>query len=113
MTKQRGNLDDIERSGGNVFADMGLRNAEEALTKAELARQIGRIISGKDWTQAQAAAALGVDQAKVSALLCGRLRGFSTDRLLRFLTALGHSVDIVIRRPEAHAAHGRVHVSFR
>jgi predicted XRE-type DNA-binding protein len=56
----------------------------------------------KELTQAQAAKILGVDQPKISALLRGRLAAFSTERLMKFLTALGSDVQIVIReRPRA------------
>ena len=43
----------------------------------------------------QAGRSLAIDQPKVSELLRGRLTQFSTERLLRFLTALGHDIDIV------------------
>lgn len=96
-------------STGNVFKDLGVRAPEEALAKAELTAQIAEIIASKKLTQAAAAAVLGVDQPKVSALLRGRLAGFSTDRLLKFLTALGQDVDIVIR-PGRAKGRGHVHV---
>jgi predicted XRE-type DNA-binding protein len=87
----------IEESSGNVFADLGLKNPEELLAKAELVHRITEIISERKLTQVRAAKLLGVDQPKVSALLQGKLDGFSTDRLFRFLNALGSDVEIVIR----------------
>lgn len=87
----------IEPSGGNVFADLGLKNPEVLLAKAELAQRIADIIAERKLTQVRAAKLLGIDQPKVSALLRGRLGGFSTDRLFRFLNALGRDVEIVIR----------------
>ena len=87
----------VEESSGNVFADLGIANPEEWLAKAELARRIAAIIAECKLTQTRAAAVLGVDQPKVSALLRGKLDGFSTDRLFRFLNALGRDVEIVIR----------------
>jgi predicted XRE-type DNA-binding protein len=87
----------VEESGGNVFADLDVPNPEETLAKAELARRIAEIIAERKLTQTGAAAVLGVDQPKVSALLRGKLDGFSTDRLFRFLNALGRDVEIVIR----------------
>ena len=93
---------DATESSGNVFADLGLADPEEALAKAELARQIGALLAERGLTQAQAAALLGVDQPKVSALVRGRLGGFSLDRLLRFLLALDRDVEIVVRpRPRS------------
>ncbi len=92
-----------EISSGNVFADLGLDAPEEALAKAELTAKISAIIEAKGLTQAAAAKVLGIDQPKVSALLRGKLSGFSTGRLIRFLNALGQDVEIVVkgRRPQS------------
>src|SRR4051794_33993382 len=87
----------IEESGGNVFADLGLKNPEELLAKAELVNRICTIIGERKLTQLRAAKLLGIDQPKISALMSGKLDGFSTDRLFRFLNALGSDVEIVIR----------------
>lgn len=86
-----------EKSSGNVFADLGVADPDEALVKAELARQITEIISKRHITQKEAAALLGIDQPKVSALIRGRLSGFSTERLFRFLNDLGQDVEIFIK----------------
>jgi predicted XRE-type DNA-binding protein len=87
----------IRAGSGNVFGDLGLPRAQEALAKAELARRIDAIIGARGLTQVQAAAVLGVDQSKVSSLVRGQLSGFSTDRLFRFLLALGQDIDIILR----------------
>ncbi len=71
----------IEQSSGNVFADLGLKKPEELLAKAELVQRIADIIAERKLTQVRAAKLLGVDQPKVSALLRGKLDGFSIDRL--------------------------------
>src|SRR3954454_15174820 len=92
----------VEPSRGNVFADLGLKNPEELLAKAELVQRISDIIAERKLTQARAAKVLGIDQPKVSALLRGKLDGFSIDRLFRFLNALGRDVEITIR-PARHA----------
>jgi predicted XRE-type DNA-binding protein len=86
----------VHPSSGNVFADLGLPNPEELLLKAQLAEQIGLLISARHLTQSEAAGLLGIDQPKVSALLRGKLSGFSTERLFRFLNALGSNVEIRI-----------------
>lgn len=86
----------IYSSSGNVFEDLGLPNADELLIKAQLAHQISEIIEMRHLTQSEAAKLLGVDQPKVSALMRGKLSGFSTDRLFRFLNALGSNVEIRI-----------------
>ena len=88
-------------SSPNVFADLGLSNPEERLLKAELASKISSLIEQKNLTQMEAAELLGIDQPKVSALTRGRLSGFSAERLLRFLNALGSDVEIVVKpKPE-------------
>ncbi len=87
----------VQTGSGNVFADLGLENSDELLVKAELARKISGIIAQQQMTQAEAAAILGVDQPKVSALINGKLSGFSTGRLFRFLNALGRDVEIIVK----------------
>jgi predicted XRE-type DNA-binding protein len=99
----------IEESSGNVFADLGLKNPEKLLAKAELAQRICDIIAERKLTQVRAARLLGIDQPKVSALMRGKLDGFSTDRLFRFLNALGSDVEIVVRPARrGHEADTRV-----
>ncbi len=85
-----------EESSGNVFADLGIENPGEALAKSELARQISKLIKKKKLTQKHAAEILGIDQPKISALIRGRLRSFSLERLIRFLNELGQDVNIMI-----------------
>jgi predicted XRE-type DNA-binding protein len=87
---------DIVASSGNVFEDLGLADPQERLAKADLARRIGAIIRDRRLTQSTAAEILGVDQPKVSALVTGRLAGFSLERLMHFLTLLGQDVEIVV-----------------
>lgn len=94
----------VQSSCGNVFADLGLANSDELLIKAELVRQISNLISARNLTQTEAAKLLGIDQPKVSALLSGKLSGFSTERLFRFLNALGSDVEIrVISKPQPNS----------
>jgi predicted XRE-type DNA-binding protein len=95
----------------NVFADLGHPRPAEALAKAELARKIAGIIDGRGLTQAAAAEILEVDQPKVSALIRGRLAGFSLDRLVRFLVLLGSDVEIVVKPRPKTARHARVLVA--
>ena len=95
----------VEVSSGNVFADLGLPNPEEMLVKAELASKIGEIIEIRNLTQMDAAEILGIDQPKVSGLIRGRLAGFSTERLFRFLNALGSDVEISVKpKPKSRTA---------
>jgi predicted XRE-type DNA-binding protein len=104
------NHTDHANSSGNVFADLGVANPEEANTKADLAIQINRIIDRRGLTQIEAARLLGINQPKVSALMRGKLTGFSIERLLRFLARLGNDVHIVISPAETASEGGHVHV---
>jgi predicted XRE-type DNA-binding protein len=86
-----------------VFADLGLPNPDLALAKAELVQRIRDLIAARKLTQAKAARLLRIDQPKVSALVRGRVEGYTIDRLFRFLNALGQRVEITIRPNEKNA----------
>ena len=94
----RKNRTEIIPSSGNVFADLGLPNAEEKHTKARLAVAINQILAGQELSQVAAARRLKINQPKISALANYRLDGFSVERLMHFLTALDRDVEIVIHR---------------
>jgi predicted XRE-type DNA-binding protein len=95
----------VIRSSGNVFADLGLHAAAELDTKVRLGAAIKLIVERKRLTQAEAARALEINQPKVSALLHYKLEGFSVERLMHFLVALGQDVEIVVKsKPRSRAA---------
>jgi len=98
----------MEVSSGNVFGDLGLPDAAELDTKVRLAVAINRLLAARQLTQAQAAAALCVNQPKVSALKHYKLEGYSVERLMGFLTALGSDIEIRIRPPKRSP--GRIRV---
>jgi predicted XRE-type DNA-binding protein len=100
----------IERSSGNVFADLLLDDAGELESKARLAHRIAEIIRGRRLTQAQAAKVLGATQPIVSKLVNGQLHGFSIERLVRFLNALDRDVEIVVRRRSRRSGKGKTTV---
>jgi len=96
---------EIKPSSGNVFADLGIPEADHLLAKADLAIELTRIISARGLTQVEAAQVMGVDQPKVSALINGRLDGFSMERLYRFLNAFDRDVEIVVKpKPKSRKA---------
>lgn len=100
----------VTPSSGNVFADIGVPEPEEELAKAQLASRIREIVRGSRMTQVAAAAVMGIDQPKVSALLSGRLGNFSSERLMRLLTRLGQDVEIVVRSKPRRRLRGRIRV---
>lgn len=97
MTKKNANSQ-LTESSGNVFADLELPNADKYLAKAELARQINAILDQRGLKQVESAKLLHIDQPKISALRCGRLDGFSIERLIGFLNLLDRDVEIVIKK---------------
>ena len=96
----------VEQGSGNVFADLGFSSPDLALAKAGLVQRIRDLIAERKLTQTKAAKLLGLDQPKVSALVRGRVEGYSIDRLFRFLNALGQRVEITVR-PSAKQYRGR------
>ena len=96
MVKKRKGDIAVTASSGNVFADLGFAEPEEELTKSQLASRIRQVIKRRRLTQVAAGALMGVDQPKVSALLNGRLANFSSERLMRLLTALGQARAILV-----------------
>jgi predicted XRE-type DNA-binding protein len=87
----------ITESSGNVFADLGLPNADQELMKARLTLQIYRIIKDRHLTQTEARKILGIPQPHLSALMRSRSGNFSVGRLIDFLTALGQDVEITVK----------------
>ncbi|HYW48154.1 MAG TPA: helix-turn-helix transcriptional regulator [Bryobacteraceae bacterium] len=82
---------------GNVFADLNFPKADDLLAKAALAARIIAEIQRRRLMQSQAAAILGIDQPKISALEHGKLSGFSIERLMRCLLVLGRDIEIVVK----------------
>jgi predicted XRE-type DNA-binding protein len=101
---------EIEESGGNVFADIGLPDPEERLAKADLAIRVGEVIRDRRLTQTRAAHILKIDQPKISRLLRGQLSGFSTEKLMHFLTLLGRDVEITVKRAPRSRRQGQLRV---
>ena len=109
-TKTRKKSNAVTEGSGNVFADMGVAEPEQALAKAKLAAKIAAAIEEEKLTQTEAAERLGTDQSKVSAIVRGRLDQFSTERLLQYAQMIGYDVEIHVRRRHASAGHLRVGV---
>lgn len=91
-------IETIERSSGNIFADLGLDNPRESLIQADLALALARAIREHGWTQKEAAAKLRLSQSDVSNIVRGKLSGFSIERLARLLGELDYEVEVVIKQ---------------
>lgn len=95
----------VTKGSGNVFRDLGFSEAKSAelILKSSLLQALQETIKARGWKQVQAAAQLGIDQAKVSKLLSGQMAGFSIERLVHFLSMLGQDVEVTVR----NASRGR------
>jgi predicted XRE-type DNA-binding protein len=102
----------IEKSSGNVFADIGFANDQEMLVKANLALKISEIIAQRRLTQMEAALVLGMPQPKLSKLLRGQFHGVSETKMLECLNKLGRDIQIVIRKANRDKRNGRTSVVF-
>lgn len=95
----------------NVFADLGFREAAGRQAKLRLAYVLNQLLDQRSLTQTAAATLLGLSQPKVSALKNYKLGGFSVERLMTFLTALGQDVEIVIRNKPRSRQSARITVT--
>jgi predicted XRE-type DNA-binding protein len=102
----------IVKGSMNVYADLGMADADEMLVKAQLATKIAEIIKLRKLTQMQASTLLGISQPKLSNMLRGRFRGISETKMLECLTLLGRDVQIVIRPATRTRRSGHVSVLF-
>jgi predicted XRE-type DNA-binding protein len=100
FTMPDGTTETITHGSGNVFADLGLPNADELQWKSSLVTHIRRLIREKGLTQTQVAEIVGMDQPKVSKLLNGKFDEYSVSRMLRILNRLGHSVEVRVAEKE-------------
>lgn len=87
---------EFEEGSGNVFADLGLEDAEELQTRSEIGHHVFILLKEKNLKQRESAALLGIKQAEVSHLMNGHFSRFSTDKLLEFLKRLNQKVTIQI-----------------
>jgi predicted XRE-type DNA-binding protein len=99
------------KGSANVYADLGVADAEEMLVKAQLAAKIAEIIKVRKLTQTQAASLLGMTQPKLSNMLRGRFRGISEAKMLECMTLLGRDVQIIVKPARARKT-GHVSVFF-
>lgn len=92
---------EYEVSSGNVFADLGLKQPEELMARAQLLHEVRSLIKASKASQEEIAQQLGISQPKVSLIVSGRLSAFSTETLLHYLSLLGCNVEIRVRKPRS------------
>lgn len=98
----------IEMSSGNIFADLGLPDAEAHFLKAQIVSEIYRLTHERKLTQSQAGERMGISQPEVSRLFKGNFREYSVDRLMGFLTAFDRDIEIVVKPHKKAGKGGRI-----
>ena len=88
---------EVHESGGNIFADLGLPDADNHFLKAQIVAELYRLTNACKLTQDKAGALMEISQPEVSRLFKGNFREYSIERLMAFLTAFDRDVEIVSR----------------
>lgn len=88
---------EIETSSGNVFADLGLPNAEKLKIKSGLVIEISRAVRRLGLTQEEAGRRMGIPQPKVSGMMRGDFANLSERKLMECLNRLGYDIEINVR----------------
>src|SRR5688572_17653825 len=96
---------EVEAGSGNVFADLGLPDADKLKIKSGLTVEIARAIRERGLTQEDAGGRMGLTQPKVSALLKGEFSNFSERKLMDCLNLLGYDIEIRVRSADAAVGH--------
>lgn len=102
--------DAVEVGTDNVFSDLGLEDAGERKLRVQLAMKLNDLIKARKLTQVKVAAIFGIPQPHVSELRHYKLRRFSSERLLHFITQLDQDIEILIRPKASTRASGHVSV---
>jgi predicted XRE-type DNA-binding protein len=111
MEKRKIDGVEIEIGSGNVFADLGLPNADKLLVKSGLAIEITRAVRALDLSQEEAGRRMGLSQSKVSSMLRGDFKNLSERKLMDCLNRLGYDIEIQVRPGAAHVGHLTLAVS--
>jgi predicted XRE-type DNA-binding protein len=98
----------VHTSGENIFADLGLPDAESHYLKAKIVAELYRLTNARKLTQVKAGELMGISQPEVSRLFKGTFREYSVDRLMAFLTAFNNDVEIVVRPRSSHDGRGQI-----
>jgi predicted XRE-type DNA-binding protein len=109
-SKNKDEIIEYTVSSGNVYADFGFANPEEAKAKAALAMAITSIIKEKKMTQQEAANLIGIDQPKVSKITRGLLSEFTIERLMRFLLNLKYDIELKLTKHNTEKTTPFIHV---
>jgi predicted XRE-type DNA-binding protein len=101
MKTRRVEGDEVHRGSGNVFADLGLADAEKLKIKTGLVIEIRKAMKNLGLTQQDAAKRMGITQPKVSDMMRGNFTNLSERKLMDCLTRLGYDIEIKVRPSKA------------
>lgn len=101
----------VEAGSGNIFADLELPDAGEAMLKSQIVVVLHRLIKARKLTQSAAAKRLGIGQPDLSHILRGNFRGWSVERLMRMLTAFDQDVEIIVRPHDRAGENGSIRLN--
>jgi len=96
---------EVQRSSGNVYADLGLQDAEKLQIKTGLVVEIRKAIRRLELTQQEAAKRMGITQPKVSDMMRGDFSNLSERKLMDCLNRLGYDIEIKVRPTAAPVGH--------
>lgn len=96
---------EVHRGSGNVFADLGLADAEKLRIKTGLVIEIRKAMRSQGLTQQEAAKRMGITQPKVSDMVRGEFSNLSERKLMDCLTRLGYDIEIKVRPAKAGIGH--------
>ena len=97
MTKRIIDGIEVEMGSGNVFADLGLPDAEKLKIKSGLVIEIAKAVRKLGLTQDEAARRMGITQPKVSGMLRGDFSNLSERKLMDCLNRLGYDIEIKVK----------------
>lgn len=100
-----------EVSTSNIFADLGLEDSEELITRARLMHELGLLIKSSKRSQKEIAEKLGISQPKVSMLISGKFNEFSSEKLMHYFSLMGCYVEISIERPSRSLFSRKGHIA--
>ena len=96
---------EVHRGSANLFADLGLIDAEKLKIKTGLGIEIRKAMTSRGLTQQEAAKRMGISQPKVSDMMRGDFTNLSERKLMDCLTRLGYNIEIKIRPTKAEVGH--------
>ena len=98
----------VNETDENIFADLGLPDAESHFLKAKIVAELYRLTNSLGLTQSKAGVLMGISQPEVSRLFKGQFREYSIERLMMFLTGFNRDVEIIVKPRLEYSGRGEI-----